>query len=134
MLENTTTTNMILYCREWDKTVQFYRDGLHLPVTFSTDWFVEFRLSADSRVSIADERRSSIGSCGGNGITLAIEVETIDAIHEEAETTGLGPTGIRTHPWGARVFYLFDPEGHRIEIWQAHPVPSVSGRGHGTSK
>jgi len=32
---------------------------------------------------------------------------------------GLKPTIIKKHPWNARVFYLFDPEGDRIEIWQS---------------
>jgi len=41
MHKNLITTNMILYCKEWEKTVRFYRDQLHLPVNFSTDWFAE---------------------------------------------------------------------------------------------
>jgi len=112
------TTNMILYCKEWDKTVRFFRDQLHLPVNFSTDWFVEFRLTTISRLSIADERRSSIKSSGGKGVTLALEVEDIEAVREYTEKAGLKPTAIRRHPWDARVFHLFDPERHRIEIWQ----------------
>ncbi|MDP2644917.1 MAG: VOC family protein, partial [Desulfobacterales bacterium] len=73
------TTNMILYCKEWAKTVRFYRDQLQLPVNFSTDWFLEFRLTEISRLSIADEKRSSIKSCGGQGVTVALEVEDIEA-------------------------------------------------------
>lgn len=112
------TTNMILYCKDWEKTVRFYRDQLQVPVNFYTDWFVEFRLSAVSRLSIADERRSSIKSCGGKGVTLALEVEDIEMMRISMEKVGLKPTVISNHPWGARVFHLFDPEGHRIEIWQ----------------
>ena len=114
-----TTTNMILYCREWEKTVRFYREGLRLPVTFSTDWFVEFSLTASSRLSVANEKRSSIKSVAGRGMTLSLEVEHIQAAWNDAEKNGLRPTGISQHPWNARVFYLFDPEGHRIEIWQS---------------
>lgn len=113
------TANIILYCKEWEKTVRFYKDQLHLPVNFSTDWFVEFCLTANSRLSIADEKRSSIKSCGGKGVTLALEVEDIEAVREYTEKIGLKPTVISKHPWDARVFYLFDPEGHRIEIWQS---------------
>jgi len=112
------TTNLILYCKEWEKTVRFYRDQLQLPVNFSTDWFVEFRLTAISRLSIADERRSSVKSCRGKGVTLALEVEDIEAMRGYLETIGLKPTEISKHPWNARVFHLFDPEGYRIEIWQ----------------
>ena len=111
------TTNTIFYCKEWEKTVQFYRDQLQLPVHFSTDWFVEFQLSAASRLSIADERRSSIKSCGGKGVTLALEVEDIEAMRIYMEKVGLKPSVISKRPRDARVFHLFDPEGHRIAIW-----------------
>jgi lactoylglutathione lyase len=30
----------------------------------------------------------------------------------------MNPTETGVHAWGARVFYVFDPEGHRIEVWQ----------------
>jgi predicted enzyme related to lactoylglutathione lyase len=113
------TTNTILYCREWDKTVRFYRDQLQLTVTFATGWFVEFRLNSASRLSIADEKRATVKSCGGRGLTLVLEVDDIAALREFALKNGLAPTAIRKHPWGAWVFHLFDPEGHRIEIWQA---------------
>lgn len=112
------TANTILYCGHWEETVRFYRDGLRLPVLFATDWFVEFRLAADSRLSVADERRASIKSSGGAGITVSLQVEDIDATWEHAKETGLAPTAISEHPWHARVFCLFDPEGHRIEMWQ----------------
>lgn len=117
MHDKLTSTNTILYCREWDQTVRFYRDRMGLPVLFSTDWFVEFRLSGTSNLSIADESRASIKSCGGAGITIALQVEDIDAAREHAEKRGLNPTLIRSHPWDARIFHVFDPEGHRIEIW-----------------
>ena len=118
MHQDLTTTNTILYCREWDATVRFYRDGLQLPVVFSADWFVEFSLTATSRLSIADEGHASIKSCGAAGITLSLQVKDIDAAWEHARTMGLEPTEVKEHPWAARVFHLFDPEGHRIEIWQ----------------
>ena len=112
------TANTILYCSHWDATVRFYRDGLDLPILFSTDWFMEFQLSPHARLSLADDTRASIKCAGGAGLTIALEVEDIDVVWELVTRRGLGPTAIRDHPWQARVFYLFDPEGHRIEIWQ----------------
>lgn len=91
---------------------------MHLPINFSTYWFVEFSLTASSRLSIADEKRSSIKSCAGKGITLALQVEDIEAVRKDMVKNGLEPTVISKHAWNARVFYIFDPEGHRIEIWQ----------------
>ena len=112
------TANTILYCSRWDAAVVFYRDGLGLPILFSTDWFVEFRLSPDSRLSVADETCASVKSSGGAGITVSLEVDDVEATWKLVAQRGLEPTAIRDHPWQARVFYLFDPEGHRIEIWQ----------------
>lgn len=85
MYKNLKTINIILYCKEWEKTVRFYKDQLNLPVIFSTDWFVEFRLNAISRVSIADEKRSSIKSCEGKGVTLALEVDDVDGVRDHGE-------------------------------------------------
>ena len=113
------TTNTILYCRQWEKTVGFYRDQLKLPILFDTDWFVEFGLNAMSRLSIADEKRCHIKGCGGKGITLALEVSDIKTVRTHMEEIGLKPTQLKKHPWDARVFYIFDPERHRIEIWQS---------------
>ena len=119
MHKNLITTNMILYCKEWNTTVRFYRDGLRLPVIFSTDWFVEFQLTAASRLSIADEKHAPIKSCGNDGITVSLQVKDVDAARECAQKMGLNPTVIKRHPWDARIFHVFDPEGHRVEIWQS---------------
>jgi len=115
---NYLTTNIILYCKNWEETVQFYRDALALEVTFSSDWFIEFLLNEKSRLSIADQNRSSIKSDGQKGITITLQVRDIDSIWHDFNRNELGPTPIKVHPWDAKVFYVFDPEGHRIEIWQ----------------
>ncbi len=109
---------MILYCRQWNKTVQFYRDLLKLPVSFSNTWFVEFHLTETSRLSIADEKKASIKSCPGKGITLSLQVRDIQETRQRLKQNKITAGEIKTHPWNALVFYLFDPEGHRIEVWQ----------------
>ena len=121
MQQDLITTNIILYCRKWAETVHFYRDGLQLPICFSTDWFVEFFLTESSRLSVADEEHASIKGCGGAGITLTLQVSDIDRAWEQAEAAGLRPTSVRVHPWEARVFHVSDPEGRRIELWQSRP-------------
>lgn len=126
MLGPVVVLNTILYCREWDATVRFYRETLRLPVLFSTEWFVEFDVNGASRLSIADERRASVKSCGGNGITLALQVADVEAAWKRAQEKGLEPTAIKGHAWNARTFFLFDPEGHRIEVWQRVP-PCAQG-------
>ena len=111
------TANTILYCHAWAETVAFYRDQLALPITHHSDWFIEFALTPTARLSIADERRATIPSSHGAGITLTFQVADADALWADFHAAGLAPTKCRTHAWGARTFYLRDPEGNRLEIW-----------------
>jgi len=113
------TTNTILYSKNWRHTVIFYRDYFMLPVLFSNEWFFEFELTETSRLSIANEKKATIKSSKGAGITLTFQVEDVHAARQFFLDKGLTPGSIKAHAWGARVFYLWDPEGNRIEVWSA---------------
>ena len=111
------TTNTILYCQRWAETVAFYRQVLGLPVTVEKDWFVEFALTDSARLSVADEQRARIKSSGGVGITLTFQVADIQAAWQRVADGGGAPGPLRRHAWGAQLFYLHDPESHRLEFW-----------------
>jgi len=119
-----TIANTILYCSRWRESVEFYSTGLGLTVLSTRDWFVEFRLNNSARLSIADETRSSIKSAGGMGITVSMAVDDIQSTYATLKKKNLNPTPIK-NLWGARVFYLHDPEGNRLEFW------SSKENGHG---
>ncbi|MCE7990288.1 MAG: VOC family protein [Caldilinea sp. CFX5] len=110
-------TNTILYCAHWSPTVAFYRDQLGLPITHSTDWFVEFQLGATAYLSIADSARATIPSADGAGLTLSWQVVAIGLIQQRLTERGIATTPIKKK-WGAQVLYFHDPEGHRIELWE----------------
>lgn len=109
--------NTILYCQKWQETIDFYRNRLGLPVTFATDWFVEFQLAPTARLSIANERRATVGSSRGRGITLTLQVANVHELHRQLHQRGIKTGPVQKHPWGAHVCYLVDPEGHRLEFW-----------------
>jgi catechol 2,3-dioxygenase-like lactoylglutathione lyase family enzyme len=109
--------NTLLYCRRWKPTVMFYRDRLGLEIAYQCDWLVEFHLCSTSYLSVADQSRASIPSAEGKGITLSFEIDHLSEIHRSFTESGLAPTAIRPWVMGADVFYLFDPEGNRIEFW-----------------
>ena len=109
--------NVILYCTRWGETVDFYRDRLGLPVSFESDWLIEFRVSDGGCLSVADERRSRVKSAAGAGLTVTLRVPDADAAHARLAAAGLEVGPIQTHAWGARLFRFHDPEGHRLEIW-----------------
>ncbi len=108
--------NTILYCRNWDDTVKFYRDVLKLSVNHEAEWLVEFQLIDNSFLGIANAASTSIKSSNGDGITLSFQVENVDVIQGQLREIGI-ETGPIKAIWDARAFYIFDPEGHRIELW-----------------
>ncbi|MCF6158471.1 MAG: VOC family protein [wastewater metagenome] len=111
--------NTILYCSKWQETVAFYRDILSFPITFQNDWFIEFMVNDNARLSVANEQRATIKSAGGRGLTLAFRVDHADDAWQCLSDKGVTVGKIADHPWGGRSFYLFDPEGNRLEIWSS---------------
>lgn len=109
--------NTILYCKKWDETVSFYRDGLKLLVISSNDWFVEFKLNERSRLSVANEARASIKSGDGKGITISLQVDDIEQTQAELMEAGITSTPIK-EVWGSKAIYIHDPEGNRLEFWE----------------
>jgi len=108
--------NTILYCQNWDITVKFYRDVLNFVINQQTDWFVEFQLVGDTYLSIANAAYASIKSADGNGITLSWQIEDVESTYQLLNKLGVKTSQIK-RIWGARTFYFFDPEGHRVELW-----------------
>ena len=69
-----------------------------------------------SRLSVANESRTSIESSGGKGLTVSLQVADIDQTRVELIEAGVTATPIK-EVWGAKAIYVFDPEGNRIEFW-----------------
>ncbi len=109
--------NTILYCQKWAETVAFYRDTLALSVAFENEWFVEFELGQAGFLSIANEERATIKTANGLGLTLAWQVANVNKWRTKLVRKGINCTPTKTK-WGAQATYFYDPEGHRIELWQ----------------
>jgi catechol 2,3-dioxygenase-like lactoylglutathione lyase family enzyme len=109
-------SNTILYCRNWEVTVKFYRDVLKFSINHESEWFVEFQLANGTYLSIANEENASIKCAGGRGITLSWQIEGVEKIHRRLNRLGINVSRIK-RIWGSQAFYLFDPEGHRLELW-----------------
>lgn len=111
------STNTILYCKQWQETVAFYRDGIKLLALLSNDWFVEFKLNETSRLSVADEARASIKSGDGKGITISLQVADLEQTLAELKEAGINSSPVK-EVWGAKAVYVRDPEGNRLEFWE----------------
>lgn len=114
-------TNTILYCRNWQAAVNFYRYQIGLPVEFVNDWFIEFQLTGTSFLSIANAARATIDAVQGQGITLTWQVDDVAAARAGLQASGIEVTPIQ-QKWGSQVCYCTDPEGHRLELWTPDPT------------
>ena len=98
------SANTILYCQRWRETVEFYQNDLKLPITFASDWFVEFQLGGAAHLSVADEKRASIKSSQGAGITLALQVESADETWAYLRQQGLNVELVKNSRLGGACF------------------------------
>ncbi|MCV6611236.1 MAG: VOC family protein [Amphritea sp.] len=110
------TANTILYCDHWQAAVHFY-EKLGFSVLEQNSWFVEFGLTDQARLSVANAARASINSGQGKGLTITLQVADVRGWLERVRQLRITSEGIKRHGWGAEVFYIFDPEGNRIEFW-----------------
>lgn len=109
-------SNTILYCDNFEQTIKFYRDILQLPVHHKNEWLVEFLLFDQTFLSIADEKRTSIKSSKGKGVTISLNVENLDQVHNYFYQQGSTVSDIKP-AWEAMAFYIYDPSGNRVEFW-----------------
>ncbi|MEY4642255.1 MAG: hypothetical protein RLZZ227_2249 [Pseudomonadota bacterium] len=110
--------NTIIYCRNWPDSVKFYRDVLQLAISFQKDdWFIEFAVNGAAHLSIADAARCTIAPGGGIGMTLSFFVQDLRAAQATFRSQNITTTDIKAKGWRAPYFYVYDPEGTRIEFW-----------------
>jgi predicted enzyme related to lactoylglutathione lyase len=109
-------SNTILYCRDWENTVRFYRDVFKFVINHKSEWFVEFQLADNTYLSIANAVNTSIKSSDGGGITISWQIEDVESAYLRFNELGIKTSKLK-RVWGAQAFYIFDPEGHRLELW-----------------
>ena len=110
----------ILYSRRWPDSVAFYRDILGLPTVVEKDWFVELQVGATGFLGVADAARASVAGGDGAGLTLSWQVGDLGATRRQLVEAGVAVSETRSR-WGAKVAYIFDPDGYRIELWSGTP-------------
>ncbi len=110
--------NTIIYCKHWQESVHFYREVLQLTTSFQKDdWFIEFVVNGAAHLSIADAARCTIPPGSGVGLTLSFFVQDLRAAEATFKEHNIETTPIKAQGWRAPYFYVYDPEGTRIEFW-----------------
>lgn len=67
-------------------------------------------------VHAGHHRRDHLTLRPGGSITLSLYVQGLDAVHGALSAAGMRPTNIELMPYGAREFYVNDPDGHELAL------------------
>ncbi|MBM4763593.1 VOC family protein [Bacillus sp. B15-48] len=118
---------VILYVNDFEKTMDFYKCKLGLPVKMQQDTYVEFGTGA---VTLAFNTRRDVKELTGLNIpedSASTQTFEIGFVVEDVVSTieNLRQQGVPiikepvTKPWGQTIAYVADPDGHYIEICTA---------------
>jgi len=102
----------------------FYTKNFGFEPIFEADWYVQIRSGSQelafitaSHESIPSDRRGlSRNTC------LTIEVEDVDALHEQVKASMQVIVEPRTEPWGQRHFLGYDPAGLLLDVMKMVPA------------
>jgi lactoylglutathione lyase len=118
---------LLLYVRDLDQSLHFYRDVLGLPVVARPDPHVAIvgvgnsvlYLHVDPQDMPEWMTQSLNGRYRGIGTILHLQVDDVHQMHKVLLNKGieisLGPVD---QPYGQRHLYLYDPDGYNIVLMQ----------------
>ncbi|HEY3210925.1 MAG TPA: VOC family protein [Actinomycetota bacterium] len=114
---------VILYVRDLERSISYYRDVIGLPFKFSESGYAEFATDG-TKFALFERARlpQLIGREGTEGeatMEVAFLVEDVDREANRLRQAGVtGLSGPVDRPWGQRTFHLLDPDGHVVELAQ----------------
>ena len=107
----------ILPCRRWDACVSFYRDVLEFEAVDIRPGFIELEVAPGSRLGLLRRAKCDNPESRDDSVILTFRVGDVDKIHNILSARCEEISQVKSHPWGARLFELRDPEGRRLEFW-----------------
>jgi hypothetical protein len=113
-----------------DRSIEFYREGLGLPMRDGPSGIAFFTtsgtwLSLYPRDKLADDAEVEASGSGFRGFTLAHNVRTRDAVDEVMREAVSAGAQVQKQPveasWGGYSGYFRDPDGFLWEVaWNPH--------------
>jgi uncharacterized glyoxalase superfamily protein PhnB len=103
----------------------FYTRHLKAKVTFDAGWYVSLRVGAKDgpEIAFAMPHHDQDAPVSSGSLSLYMEVDDVDAVHEEVRATGaIIDSPPSDKPWGDRSFMLSDPNGVRVYVFSPRPL------------
>jgi catechol 2,3-dioxygenase-like lactoylglutathione lyase family enzyme len=116
--------HVALHVADVETSCAFYRDVMQLEAiprpafTFPGAWF---RLGDRQELHLIGQRREPVAGAASRGNHWALLVDDLDAWESYLQNKGVQYTPRRTRPDGAYQIYIFDPDGHCLELCTAVP-------------
>jgi lactoylglutathione lyase len=116
---------VILYVRDLAASIEFYRDVIGLPFTFTEAGYAEFSMEG-TKFALYEKRRADwlVGreTSPGPAAEVVFIVADVDAEAERLARAGaMILTGPTDRPWGHRTLHVADPDGFVVEFAQEIP-------------
>ncbi len=107
---------VILLVKSIRKSVEFYREGIGIPLKFKSPGWAEFVIG-DVHLALHRQTRESMESdahMAATGISLNFEVDDLDRMLAQLGAFGVDAIGgVQEYEFG-RYFFVMDPDGYVI--------------------
>jgi predicted enzyme related to lactoylglutathione lyase len=106
---------ILIFARDMDKMLRFYRDTLGLKVRFANAHFAELAAGGGAGIALHAGLEPSASTDGD--VMIEFTVDDIETCARLLSERGVKVDPIRTETFG-KIAQLRDPEGHRIGLEQ----------------
>ncbi|MBI2478711.1 MAG: VOC family protein [Planctomycetia bacterium] len=124
-MKTTQLNHVALHVADVEKSCAFYSDVIRLEAmprpafSFPGAWF---RLGADQELHLIGERHEPVAGAATRGDHWALMIDDMDEWETHFQCQGVEYIPRRTRPDGAFQIYVFDPDGHCLELCTPPPV------------
>jgi predicted enzyme related to lactoylglutathione lyase len=103
-----------LYVSDMERSANFYRDLLGIPVEGDGDWQ---EASLDGVRFALHSTREGVGALSSGTIHVNLQVEDVDSAAERLRAAGVDVGEAMRDEWGAAL-EVSDPDGYRLYLFQ----------------
>ena len=118
-MKTTQLNHVALHVADVEKSCEFYGNVLQLEpmarpaFSFPGAWF---RLGDDQELHLIGQRQEPVSGAATRGNHWALMIDDMDQWEAYFQGAGVEYTPRRTRPDGAFQIYVFDPDGHCLEL------------------